>query len=130
MIEQGIRTLLVSDSTVGGMVDQRVYSNKLPQNPTLPAIVITTVDGEDRYTMEGAAGGPSFGRFQVDSYGTTVAESRALGKAVKALLSGYRGDAGDEVIQGSFVNIDTDMHDWELETWRRLQDYTINYKES
>jgi hypothetical protein len=129
MIEQGIRTLLISDPTVAALIGVRAYSNFMIQNPTLPAIVITKISGEDRYSTTGSTG-PSTGRWQIDCYGNTVAEARELSDAIKNVLSGYKGAAGDETIQGSFLENEIGSYDFELKTYRRKMDFIVNYKES
>jgi len=128
MIEQGIRTLLINDATVGGMIGVRAYADFMVQDPTLPAIVIAKISGNDRYSTGGSTG-PATGRWQIDCYGSTVAEARELSAAVKNVLSGYKGAAGDETIQGSFLETEQDLFDFELKTYRRTMDFIVNYKE-
>jgi len=129
MIEQGLRTLLLDDVALNLLVDSRIYGLKLPQKPTLPALVITKIDGNDRYSTEGSTG-PTQGRFQIDCWADHLGEARTVSKAVNNILSGYKGIAGDELIQGSFVQTETDGHDWELKTFRRMLDFMVNWKDS
>ncbi len=126
MIFEGLRTFLLADATISNLIGVRAYSQKLPQDPTFPSIVITTISGQERYSTEGATG-PPIGRFQIDSWDSTQAGSRTLAAAVRARLSGYKGAAGSESIKGAFIENDFDMYDYELNKYRRFQDYTINF---
>ncbi len=128
MIEAGIITLLEATTAITDLVGVRIYGIQLPQDPTMPAVVVTNITGQDDYEASGALD-LIIARFQIDCYGATLAESLAIGIAINDLMSGYKGAAGDETILGSFNRNKRDLYDSETKNHRRLTEYEIFYKE-
>lgn len=129
MIEQGLKTLLLLDPTVSNMISGRSYGVILPQDPTWPAIVMTTITGTDSISTNGAVD-PAEGRFQINCWSTSLSEVRTLSKAIRAVLSGYKGAAGDELIQGSFLNDSGgETYDQEIKAYKRQLDFNVFYSE-
>ena len=106
MIETAIRTRLLADPTVSGLVATRVYTGVLPQRPTFPAIVLTKVDKLSDITLSDAVG-PNTVRVQVDCWADDVDDVRELAAAVNGSddqaspgpLHGYGGLTGGERIK-------------------------------
>ncbi len=125
MIEEGLIALLLADTNgVAALVGTRVYGVKLPQNPTLPAVVCARVSESPEYATEGMIG-LSSGRFQIDCWADGLAGSRNLKEAVRKLLSGYKGTIGSETIRASFLETSTDLYDSELDAHRVSMDFLI-----
>jgi len=120
-------TLLEATTAITDLVSTRIYQVQLPQAPTMPAIVITNITGNDDYSAE-APLDLIVARFQIDCYGATLAESLAVGVAVNTLMSGYKGAAGGDNIEGSFNRNKRDLYDSQTENHRRLTEYEIFYK--
>lgn len=105
MIETAIRSLLLADTTVAGLVGTRVYSGILPQRPTFPAIVLTKVDKLSDVILDGTVG-PNTLRLQVDCWTNDVDGVRALAAAVNGSddqsvagpLHGYCGTVAGQKI--------------------------------
>jgi len=127
MIEAGLVTLMEATTAITDVTAERIYGVQLPQKPTVPAIVITNITGEDEYSATGALDLIPV-RFQIDCYAATLDASIALGNIVNALLSGFKGAAGAETIQGSFLKNRKDLYDSETENHRRLLEYDMKYK--
>ena len=124
MIEEGIIALLLADTDVAALVSTRVYGVKLPQDPTLPAVVMARISESPEYATGGMVG-LSAGRFQIDCWAAGLAGSRNLKEAVRKLLSGYKGTIGAEAIRGSFQETSTDLYDSELDAHRVSMDFLI-----
>lgn len=82
MIEAAVRSLLVGDPVVYGLVGQRIYSGTMPQAPTLPLVTLTKIDKTTGLTVDGAAAGPSRIRIQVDCWDDDLDGVRTLARAV------------------------------------------------
>lgn len=126
--EIGLRTFLLADATIAGLVSTRCYPTHLPQAPTLPALVYHKITGERTYHSGGADGLAGI-RFQIDSYGESVEAAKGLAEAVRKRLSGYKGAAGSTEIYAGFLVDDSDNWDSELQTYRVSQDYTVWHPE-
>jgi len=120
-----LRQVLVADPDVAALVADRVFSEVLPQLPTVPAVVFNVVAGGDDYALEGPTGA-RVRRVQVDSWGATRAAATSLGRAVSALLSGHAGAAGGLEVQGCFLL--SELWDFESETklWRTIHDFEVH----
>jgi hypothetical protein len=101
VIETAIRTILLADATVSGLVATRVYSGTMPQRGTFPLITLKKVDKLSDLTLDDAVG-PNVLRVQVDCWAQTVDGARALAVAVNGSddqstqgpLHGYSGTSG------------------------------------
>jgi hypothetical protein len=105
VIETAIRTILLADATVSGLVATRVYTGTMPQRATFPLITLKKVDKLSDLTLEDAVG-PNTLRVQVDCWAQTVDGARALAEAVNGSddqstqgpLHGYSGTSGGQRI--------------------------------
>jgi len=88
-VEEELRTLLRSTSSVTSIVGQRIEWVAQPQGAALPAIVLNTVSGFDGIHMNGT--GPYEGRVQADCYGLTYTTAKTASRAVIEALNAYRG---------------------------------------
>jgi len=92
-IDGAIRTVLLSDSAVKGIVGKRIYPMKLPLNCSLPALSIHKPSNPYSRIM----GSP---RFQISCWSEDFLEVQILAKAVEKALDGFSGIVdGFEIIQ-------------------------------
>lgn len=104
-IASDLRAFLLEDSTLAGLVSERIYPDVLPQNPTLPAITFGWAGGMRFHHLTGASGlsGP---RIQFDCWATTYLGAEAVYEALRLALDGFQGDIGGspptQRIQGAF----------------------------
>jgi L-2-hydroxyglutarate oxidase LhgO len=120
-----LRAILLADATVSGLVSTRVYPVKLPQSPTMPAMVITLVGGQDVISHSGPAGveNPTF---QIDFYGETYSQMDSLYEAGKDALNGYSGLINGQNVQGIFLVQKRDLpYDDDASLYRRTVDFSI-----
>lgn len=125
-----VRTILLQDATVSGLVGTRVYPKILPQSPTLPAITyqrVSRVQVADHLTGPGSMGRP---RVQVDVWASTDSAAEALGAAVKARLNGYRGTVpGEGEVHRIALETEGGLFDAELLLHRHSADYFVWHEE-
>lgn len=131
MIGAGLRTLLINDSGVSNLIGSRMYPVRLPQSPTVPAIVYMAITGQRFHNTEGSSGlsGP---RIQIDCWAATFSETQSLALAVRKVLDGYRGAAGDDTIQGAFFDSERDFFEADAGVsglYRTSMDFFIYFEE-
>ena len=94
LINENLRTFLLADTTIKGLVYQRCYSDEIPPNkPQMPAIVYFFVDGISSETLSGTLD-HARARVQIDCYGDSRVQSMVVAERVRLRLSGHRGDFG------------------------------------
>lgn len=106
MIESAIRSILIADTTVSGLVGTRVYTGTMPQRATFPLITLKKVDKLSDMTLSDAVG-PNVLRVQADCWADDVDECRTLAVAVNGSddqsspgpLHGYGGISEGEHIK-------------------------------
>ena len=119
-----LRLLLTSDAGVSALTAERIYTEVLPQGPTVPAVVFTEVVGDEDLALDGPTG-TSSRRVQVDSWAKSRAEATALGLAVKAALAGHAGAAAGLDVQAAFLLSERWDFDAEPALYRTSQDFEI-----
>lgn len=95
---------LLDDATVSGLVSDRIYPVRAPQDPTKPYIVVQTFGGEGSLHTGGASAVAEV-NVRVSSYGSTVVSADVVAKAVYDALAGYHG----QMCRSSNWNGDTDQ---------------------
>ena len=96
----------------------------LPQEPSYPAITYQQVSAVPVHGM-GQDAALLRARVQVDSWGDTYAEARALASAVKAVLNRFRGPAAGVTVLDVLLNNEMDLYEGDTQTRRVMQDYTL-----
>lgn len=97
-LEEGLRSALVADGTVNGLIAGRIYPEIMPQDVVYPAISyqrISTV----RYQMLEGVDDFTQARLQVDCWSDTYSGVKSLATAVKSALDGATGTLGSQAIQ-------------------------------
>lgn len=102
-MEEAVVAYLLANTTLAGLLGNRINWNTRPQGSQLPAIVLQRVSGTTDYTMDGPSGLKQ-SRVQIDCWAKTYGSSVAVSRAVKSALSGLRADLGSTNIQGAFVD--------------------------
>lgn len=124
-IAQGLKTFVLADATVAGLVGARMYSTKTPQNPTTPYIRYGLQSGQSFNSTDGPSGleNPVF---QIDAIADTYAGAVALYDAIRLRLNGYKGDMGGVDVHGVFLVRQYDLpYDEPTELSGRSADYQI-----
>jgi hypothetical protein len=84
MVEEAIRSILLSDSTISQCVDTRIFPLEVPLDSPLPALSISIIS--DPYKQ--VSGSP---RVQVSCWSMDYTECHYLKKSVTEALEGYTG---------------------------------------
>jgi hypothetical protein len=88
-VEEALRTTLLASAGVVSLCAGRVDWGAHPQGAPLPAIVLTVI-GDASSPVYTGPDDLSQGRVQVDCYAESYAAAKALARAVRAALDGYR----------------------------------------
>lgn len=126
-VETEIRARLLANGTVSGLIGTRCYPMKLPQDPTLPALVMFRVSGPRIGHLTGASGWGK-ARIQIDSWAETYLGAQALAAGVRGSLHRYIGTLTTVKVAISLDN-ERDDYDDEVEWYRVIQDYTVTHSE-
>lgn len=84
-VETSLYSTLTGNSGVSALIATRLYPLVLPQKPTLPAATYQRISTRPVSTRSG--NGLDFVRMQIDCYGATYANAKALAAAVVAALT-------------------------------------------
>lgn len=86
-LETKLYSLLSSDAGVIALCSTRIYPLVAPQEAAMPLIVYTRVSSGREYSLTGYSNLEN-PRMQIDCYGTTYSETKALAEAVTTALRG------------------------------------------
>lgn len=120
-LESGVTSLLKGAGTSAGT---RVYPERLPQQPTLPAIVFDIIDGVPQYHRDDDD--LDRVRVQLGLWAETATARTTLTEEVRTATSGVRGTYGGEVFaEILWDNIQNGEYDPELNLYQRLVDLIV-----
>lgn len=74
---------LSRDPAVTALVGDRIYVDRMPQVPDLPAIVLQCVSAVEGRSLDGGVAGPTDERVQHDAYARTRGETWAIAEAIR-----------------------------------------------
>ena len=136
-LPEDLRTFLLGDPGLSGLVGTRVYPLRLPQQPALPAVTYAWVGGDRAHVLAGPAGVAS-PRLQFDCWAGTYLQAHAVFDALRRRLDGYRGLAGAATrVQGAFLEAERDFYEESADAgtgsgvglYRRSGDFFIHHGE-
>jgi hypothetical protein len=107
-VESDLRTYLIADTTVQGIIGTRMYPRVLPQGVTYPAIRYYLASVVENRSLSGP-GGKERARLTVDSYAETYSQAKALAKAVKARINGLAASVGTGPTTITSVHLDQEF---------------------
>lgn len=104
------RTYLLTQSGVTDLVGSRIYYDNLPQNATLPAVVVYLAAQDN---VRHLASADSLTRYAVmlDVFGSTHAAVYALGQAIESAVEMDTGAWGTVNVRRAYVTNVTDTFD-------------------
>lgn len=126
-----LRTFILADGTVAGLIGNRLYPHKLLQGAPFPAVTYQVISEVRGHKMNGPDGLPAT-RVQIDCWGRTFASVSAIAAAILAHLDGYRGQLNGSPsteVQGIFADQQRTMYESEPELHRISRDYIIYHEE-
>lgn len=128
MIEPALYSIVVGDAGVSSLIATRMYPMVMPQNATLPAVSYFEVVAPRDHHGRGASGFVS-AIYQIDCWASTHVAARSLAEAVRLALDGYRGRAAGVEVGAVLLESERDLYEDESRTYRRSQQYRVNYGE-
>ena len=127
--EAAVRAILIADTDITALVVERVNPAKLPQSPTLPAIVLTKISGPRLHDLSGPSG-KAYPRIQADCWAETYAGVKTLATLVRQCLDGYSGAGSGLYIGDISIDGETDIYEPGVEDYRVVQDYIVWHDET
>lgn len=123
-----LANLLLDHAPLAALVGNRIQWDVLPQGSPQGQISMTVVSGITDYHLLGPSG-LEFARIQFDCRDATAAKARAIAEALKARLSGFRGEFEGYKFMGCFqVAQRTSFGKVDAAAWYTdSRDYEINW---
>lgn len=107
MITEGLRTLLLGESSVTDIAGQKVYGEWAAQSVGPPYVIISRTSDDPQGDLTQTSG-KRIAQFDVECHGKTGSQAASLAKAVADFLKDYTGAAGDETIEAVAYNGEND----------------------
>lgn len=111
-MEEAIITLLTSAAGVTALAGNRINWSLRPDADALPAVSLHRVSGERDASLAGRTGLVA-STVQVDCWARTYGEAKRLARAVILALPHARNTVGGVVLQGIFIDRESDSFDGE-----------------
>lgn len=105
-IENGLRTILLAESTVSTLLGEPtkgVYVTQVPQNAVAPFILITVMS-MDPLKHLGSTGGLRFTDIDIDCKAKVQDDAQDLADAVEAFIDDFTGAAGSDSVKAVLLN--------------------------
>ncbi len=123
MIEEALRTKVLSDSDVTGAIGQRLYILKLPTNPTYPAVTYFKVSNPRHHDLDVA-----MPRFQFDVWAQSYITARDVAGYIRKALQREKGNwSGVSILQAVYEG-ETDLYEPDTEIYHIALDFKILYR--
>lgn len=122
IIEQVIQSALISDSTVAGLVGDRVFLSWVEPKKTLPYINIMEISApENQYVPVVSS------RIQVSIFSRKIGEGKAVIKAINDVLKGFKGELSGVPVH--YITLDNvgHLYDSEYNMHHYPVDYIVKY---
>lgn len=131
-LEQAVQARLAGYAGLASLVAARIYPLVLPQKPTYPTVTYQRITSA-RASAMGSDPGVASVTIQVDAWGSTYANARAVAAQVRAALQRWRGtqaiSGGSVEVLDSFIESDQDIYEEETATYRVRMDFLIWHRE-
>ena len=90
-MEEALRAALLADAGVAALVGRRVSWGARPQSSLLPAVILHNVSSPMTHTLRGRVGMTGH-LVQIDCWGGSYAQAKALARAVTAALDALKAE--------------------------------------
>jgi len=123
-----LANLLLAHQPLKALVGNNVHWDTMVQGAALPNVVMYAVSGITDYTMAGASG-YVMTRVQFDCRGSSAAQARLVANAIKARLSGFKGEFSGFKFHGCFEQSQRTRFDKDgnVSWFTDSRDYTIHW---
>ncbi len=127
-IDSALYSRLSGHAGLSTLVSNRIYPPPVPQNPTYPLCTYQEIDRYPIHVFQGTAGVKHI-RYQIDSWGATLASAKAVAAQVEAALDCYSGTSDGIVIKNSFLEAQRPSpYDDAEGVHRVIQDFVLEYE--
>jgi hypothetical protein len=126
-IEGAILARATAHAGLNALIAGRLYTLRMPQNPTYPAVVVTRI----AETYEHASGADETTRralFQFSCWDTEYEDAKDVVDQVVSAFSRYSGTLDSTVIEQVFMENQQDFYDDEAEKHHVAIDATVWYR--
>ena len=123
-----IRSLLVADATLSGLVGTRIYPNEMPEGVTLPAVVYQVISDVPENSFTGQTSTDiKTARLQVDSYARAIGTVGAYAQAhaVAAAIENVIGNLSSADLSANVNDAGRDLYDNVTQYHRVQQDFIV-----
>jgi len=127
-LETALRAYVLADAAIAAAVGARMYPRRLPQVPTLPALVYQRIDTRRLHDLDGPDGLPR-PRVQITVWAANVQGATDTAALVRGRLDGFRGAWGTVTVGSCLCVGERDLDDPETGRMGVAQDYMIQYQE-
>jgi hypothetical protein len=110
LLEENLKSFLLADDTVKGIVGSRVAYNHLPQASDVPYVWFQQSGSIDDDGIGDAAGAPTRFQYDVECWSERPFQAKQLSSRVQAILNKYRGTFGDTTVQAIFAPSQNDQY--------------------
>lgn len=128
MLEDGIYSLLLDNSSIVSLVSTRIYPVNLPEDVDLfPCITFQRITTTPEYTMDGPLGLEKV-RVQIDAWSFDYGEVKAVAEALRIALDGFSGSLPNgAVVLNTWRDNSTDYVEKESRLARVQTDFVFQY---
>ena len=118
---KALYTYLQTQADLTALVSTRMYPVRLPQKPTLPALVITKIAKPREYSHSGDSNlaNPTY---QFDCWAKTHQDAVALQAKLDLALTAFKGTMGDTDVGGTFITNVIDDEEPDTALYRQIVD--------
>lgn len=107
-------------------VSGRAYRQKLPQNPTYPALTFRVIGDNPTHTMSHVAT-VSDALVEVIAWAATHSQAKATAEEVRTALDGWDGTEDGTTVQHAILNDGDDLYDDDLGVHGVAQDFFVMF---
>ena len=111
-MESDLRSYVVADGTIMGLISTRMYPQVLPQGVVYPAVRFYRASTDENRVFEGP-GGKERARVTIESWAETYAEARSLAAAIRARIDGLAAiiGSGNTRVTSCYLDNEIDASD-------------------
>lgn len=109
MIEGGIRSLMIGESTISDVIGNRVFVGYVDRDIDLPYATIEPLSRDFLLALDGTSNqNTTFATIDVNCWGATFNEAKSVADVVRVHLDDYTGGAGaNDKIEAVLLNDET-----------------------
>lgn len=119
-----LNSYLRDHAGLSALIERRVYPGRLPDPPTLPAVVYTRVSTVGTSAMDGPLADVE-ARFQIDVWSERYLEAIEVADQVRAAMLGYTGDMGTRSVAIPRMSNQQDSYEEETGLYRVMTEFII-----